>query len=165
MEATGRKAGIDGTDAAAGYTLAEILVGILIFGLLLGVAVPSYAKAREGARIKEAKVQLEMLALGIRQLAWDTGMWPKGQSRASSADYEVWDLSLPEAGMLSTDTRFSNWQGPYINQLPTDPWGSQFFFDPDYRVGTANRIVVGSFGPNKQGRNLYDRDDIYVIVQ
>ena len=51
--------------------------------------------------------------------------------------------------------------------LPTsrkDPWGSDYFFDPDYRINGVMWPVVGSFGPNRVGPNQYDSDDIYYIV-
>ena len=80
---------------------------------------------------------------------------------------EVWDLSQPAGGLLSTDGNYPNWGGPYIDEIPLDPWGNPYFFDSDYDVpptGGNDAVVLGSFGPNGVGQNLYDSDDIIIIL-
>ena len=52
-----------------------------------------------------------------------------------------------------------------LESIPLDPWKNKCFFDPDYTISGAVRVVVGSFGPNRVGPNLYDRDDIWVILK
>jgi len=52
-----------------------------------------------------------------------------------------------------------------MKSIPQDPWGNNYFFDTDYDVnGVGTRAVVGSYGPNGVGNNLYDSDDIYYVV-
>ncbi len=80
------------------------------------------------------------------------------------ANQEVWDLNSTQAGLVATNGGFPNWNGPIIDSVPKDPWGSDYFFDPDYKIGGVNYAVVGSFGPNKVGQNVYDSDDIYLIL-
>jgi hypothetical protein len=43
-------------------------------------------------------------------------------------------------------------------------WGSDYFFDPDYDINGKDFAVVGSFGPNKVGKNLYHSDDIILLL-
>lgn len=150
--------------ARTGFTMIEIMIVVTLLGVLAGLAVPSIVKARTSARIKQAESDLEILAAGTRQLAWDTGEWPGGIPRNSTANPELWDLSTHAAGLLRADSRFDNWQGPYVPKVPLDPWGSPYFFDPDYNVSGVNKVVVGSFGPNQTGRNHYDSDNIYIIL-
>jgi len=147
---------------ASGWTVLEMMIVVLVIGVLVAVAVPSIAKSRETARTEQAKADLEMLSNAILQLAWDTGKWPGGSDRSVAADAEVWNLKTSAAGILSATNSFDGWKGPYIARVPLDPWGSPYFFDPDYRISGVNRVVVGSFGPNKEGPNYYDADDIYV---
>ena len=91
----------------------------------------------------------------------DTGKWPGGISLPG--DQETWDLSTPAAGLLSCNSSFGSfWKGPYLKKVPLDPWGMPYFFDPDYTIDGKACPVVGSFGPNRVGQNLYDSDDIYV---
>ena len=148
----------------AGFTLVEIAVTVLIIAILALIAVPQISKARRTARIKEAEIEIEVLASAVRQLAWDTGLWPGGSGRPERSE-ELWDLSQPEAGLLATDGTYNGWRGPYLDGVSLDPWGTPYFFDSDYHTGIGVVSVVGSFGPNRAGRNVYDSDDIYVVVQ
>lgn len=150
-----------------GFTLGEILIGVAVMGVLVAIALPSISKARTQSRREEANVQLELLSNAILKLAWDTGEWPGGIPRNSSAltSYpETWDLNAASSGLRSAGTLFSKWKGPYFTRVPLDPWGKPYFFDNDYTTGGRVRIVVGSFGPNRVGQNLYDSDDIFVIL-
>jgi len=147
------------------YTLMEIMIVVLIIGLLAVVAFPHFSKSRETARKKQAEMDLEMLSNAMLQLAWDTGKWPSGMARTAAGDPELWDLTTASAGLLQASSDFSEWKGPYVRDIPLDPWGMPYFFDSDYRINGVNKIVVGSFGPNREGRNMYDNDDIYVILK
>jgi hypothetical protein len=40
-----------------------------------------------------------------------------------------------------------------------------YFFDSDYRIQKTLYAVVGSFGPNRRGRNQYDEDDVYAVLE
>ncbi|MGQ9663162.1 MAG: type II secretion system protein GspG, partial [Kiritimatiellia bacterium] len=123
----------------------------------------SITRARQKSRLEEANATLEMLHAAVRQLAWDTGKWPGGAA-CSERDAECWNLTTGAAGLLSNDGRFTNWQGPYIAKVPKDPWGSDYFFDATYRINGQMSVVVGSFGPNRVGRNLFDSDDIVLVI-
>lgn len=147
---------------ACGWTVLEMMIVVLIIGVLVAVAIPAIAKSRDTARAEQAKADLQILSNAILQLAWDTGKWPGGADRNVSSSDETWDLTTAAAGLLSATNSFVGWKGPYLAKIPLDPWGSKYFFDPDYRISGVNRVVVGSFGPNKAGPNYYDEDDIYV---
>ena len=140
-----------------------VVVGLI--GILMIVAVPAILNARRGAMIDKAESDLEYLAAAIRQLVWDTGKWPLMQDRTEVGDFEVWDLTSPNAGLISDNGIFPKWQGPYISRVLLDPWGSPYFFDPDYRLDNKWQVVVGSFGPNRRGRNVYDSDNIYIVLK
>ena len=147
-----------------GFTLIEAVVAIAVIGILAGIASHIYSKIRKNVRIKQAEAYVEMLAASVQQLANDTGKWPGGHPREAEGNPEVWNLTTAGAGLLSADSSFMGWKGPYIHTIPNDPWGSPYFFDSDYSVNGVMKAVVGSFGPNKRGRNVYDSDNIYVIL-
>lgn len=150
-----------------GFTLIEVLVVMGIISLLSGIAIPSYKGTQEKARIAQAKKDLKDIRTALVILTLDTDRWP-GPSTASEINNglgnESWDLNLPEAGLVATNGGFPDWNGPYLNSIPEDPWGNDYFFDSDYQIDGADWAVIGSFGPNKVGPNLYDSDDIIVIL-
>lgn len=147
-----------------GFTLVEIMITVSVIGLLAALCTYGVTQGRKNARINEAKVELEMLSAAVLQLAWDTGYWPNRALRTRPGSTEIWDISGDQNGLEGSDGFFRNWKGPYYDEAVEDPWGNPYFFDPDYRVDGVMRIVVGSFGPNGRGRNEYDSDDIYVLL-
>ena len=145
-----------------GFTLIELMVVTSIIGVLAAIAIPKFSSYKEKAKIVEAKSQLKELQLAIELLATDTGKWPGSIDVGITANQEVWDLNAEEAGIVITNGAFPGWGGPYIASVPQDPWGSNYFFDPDYYMDGVPYAVVGSFGPNKAGPNQYDSDDVII---
>jgi len=151
--------------SAAGFTLLEIMIVVAVMGLLSAVAVPSFMSARETSRQNRVRKDLQTIAGAVELLIWDTAQYPGGLVPDQVDDREILDLNLPIAGLMTNAGLFSkDWNGPYVKKIPIDPWGQNYFFDPDYRVNGTMFPVVGSFGPNARGVNEYDEDDIVVIL-
>ncbi len=152
----------------AGFTLVEISFTVLVVGILAVLATLSIRKAVESSRIKTAAIELEIIGTATVQLAWDTGQWPNQAIRTRPGSTEIWNIKPDSAGLLGSVAAFSGWKGPYYEGETVDPWGNPYFFDPDYRIGGVNRIVVGSLGPDGLGKNIYGsgtgKDNIYVLL-
>jgi general secretion pathway protein G len=148
----------------AGFTLVEVLVSVSIIGILAAMAVPAYIVLKDRAKVAQAKSDLKTIQLAIEALAIDTNRWPGPQSVGVTADQEVWNLNSSSAGLVATNGQFPNWSGPYLSSVPKDPWGSNYFFDPDYRISGINYPAIGSFGPNKCCQNAYDSDDVVLVL-
>jgi len=165
-----------------GFTLVEVMIVVMIIGILSSIATPAILHAARTAKYRQAEYDLEVIGSAIRRLAWDTGKWPGGHAVTWTGDgAELDDLTTPAAGLLSfTNTLFSasKWKGPYIKRIETDPWNTPYFWDEDYEtghgreIGKSGKIVdivmrtaVGSYGPNKRGKNVYDDDDTYLVIK
>ncbi len=153
-----------------GFTIVELLIVIAIIGILAATVLTTLGSAREKARIAKAEEELRGMETAIFSLSLDTNMWPAGQVVNTVAcggiDNETTDLNSGEAGLTQTDGNFPGWAGPYIPEIPLDPWGNNYFFDSDYTLANGNiGAVVGSFGPNGVGINLYDADDIIRVMK
>lgn len=148
----------------SGFTLVEIAVTVSIIGLLAALGALVVLKAHRNALRSQAETELQILSSATLQLVHDTSFWPNKARRINPTSTEVWNISVAAAGLMDSDGNYPNWKGPYYEGPILDPWGSPYFFDPDYRINGVDRIVVGSFGPNRVGRNLYDSDDIIVYL-
>jgi len=157
---------------SSGFTLIELLVVIAIIGILSSVVLASLNTSREKAKIAVAQAEVRGIATAVAIFEIATLEWPGHQVPffvdGGASGNEIWDLSQPSAGLVQTDGLYFNWDGPYIPSAGPDPWGNNYFFDTDYDIdstsGVTWAVVIGSFGPNGVGQNLYDSDDIIEIV-
>ncbi len=162
-----------------GFTLIEVLVVIAIIGVLSTLTVVAVRSAREKAKIAKAQHDIDTIYTAMSQLMIDTGEWPNHQTPEeinTGGNNEIWDLTAAVAGIVVTDGGYLKWAGPYMGSIPLDPWGNNYFFDTDYSLnsdekpcaggsGCHNGAVVGSFGPDGVGQNVYNQDDIIKILK
>jgi len=156
-----------------GFTLIELLVAIAIIGILVGIVLVNLNDARKKARIASTQQTVNAILKAIQMLESDTGEWPDHKTiddvEGGASGNEVWDLNVASAGIVATDGSYVGWSGPYIRSIPQDPWGNNYFFDTDYDIdpgaGTQWAVVVGSFGPNGVGQNVYDNDNIFKTLK
>ncbi len=152
-----------------GFTLIELLVVIAIIGLLSSTVLASLNSARGKARNSKVSAELDSINKAMIMMEIDTGEWPGHQTPYivhidDGSGNEIEDISNSNAGLSDTDGSYSGWDGPYIKEDIVDPWGTPYFFDTDYQVGVEEVVALGSYGPNGVGHNLYDADDIYIIL-
>lgn len=161
-----------------GFTLIELLVVIAIIGILSSIVLVNLQETREKARIARAQSDLNQLKTAITMLELDTGLHPNHlEPTPCVQDPEVF-LNSRAAGIQCTDGSFPNWNGPYMESVPKDPWGTYYYFDADYNcgagqigcegipLGTWVRAIV-SFGPNKEenyGTSTGESDDIVSVL-
>ena len=149
-----------------GFTLVELMVVVAIVGILAAIAIPGFMNYRTKAFNAEAKSDLRVIRTALELLAIDTAQWPEHtQPYAPGTGLEVEDLNPATVGLVNTDGNFPNWNGPYLQPGNlTDPWGNNYWFDQDYYVDGIKVMALGSYGPNGVGKNLYDEDDVYLVI-
>lgn len=161
-----------------GFTLVELLIVITILGILASIVFINLSEVKEKAKIAKAKAEVKEIYNSIIMLSIDTNEWPGHQEVDKINNVEdnelcpdgcPYSLADSEAGLVNTDGNYSNWQGPYMDSMPDDPWGNQYFFDTDYDIDQSEEVekwavVVGSYGTNGVGNNQYDSDDVIYII-
>ena len=166
----------------AGFTLIELLVVIAIIGILSTLALTAVSLARGKAKVAKARQEVDQIVTALKFLENDAGEWPGHQpidvmcgnlpggcppDNEICSDGCAYGIASGYAGLAAddTDTPYTNWNGPYMLNIPLDPWGNEYFFDTDYNYsGFGDVVVVGSYGSNGEGNNLYDSDDIIKVI-
>jgi general secretion pathway protein G len=120
---------------AAGFTLLELLVVMVIIGLLAGYVGPKYFGQVGKSEIKVARAQIDAFGKALDQYRLDTGHYP---STAQGL-----------AALMTKPASEAKWDGPYMAKaIPPDPWGNPY----QYRQpGTHGEYDLYSYG--KDGQN------------
>lgn len=156
-----------------GFTLIELLVVIAVISLLSATVLVSFEGARQRGRIARAQADLYELRNDILLLEHDTGLHPNKLSLTPCVQNPEVYLNSCAAGLQCSDGGFPNWNGPYVEEVPKDPWGTYYYFDPDYTCadqigceGNSGRVVraILSFGPDKTEDYGLSSDDIVLIL-
>lgn len=118
----------------SGVTLIEMLVVVTIIALFAAVVGPKMLKRADSARVTAARTQIQsfMTALGAYKL--DTGIYPTTEQGLEAL------RAKPET--------VTNWQGPYIQEIPTDPWQRPFVYKFPGEHGDDPDII--SYGADGQ---------------
>lgn len=132
---SGRKCARLPVSRAAGFTLLELLVVIVIIGLLASYVGPRYFAQLGKSEATVAKSQIESLQKALDTYRLDLGHYPKTEEGLAALRVK------PAEGA-------EKWNGPYLEKdVPLDPWGHAY----QYRnPGTRREIDIVSLGKDGQ---------------
>src|SRR3981081_2986963 len=100
---------------AAGFTLLELLVVMVIIGLLAGFVAPRYFFQGGKSQVKAAKAQVDALDKAIEQFRLDMNRLPTTEEGLAA-------LNVAPANE-------PNWAGPYLKKdVPRDPCSHPYFY-------------------------------------
>ena len=96
----------------AGFTLAEIMVVIVIIGLLAAYVAPKMFSNVDRARVSSAKQQMQTLKNAVMEYRMASNEWPDDLSALTEKDSRG-------NSFISSDT------------VPKDPWGNEYVLRTD----------------------------------
>jgi general secretion pathway protein G len=117
--------------AAAGFTLIEIMVVLVIIGVLAALIVPSVLDRLVQARVTAARTDVTQIMGALKFYKIDNQRYPTSEQGLKAL------VGKPTASPIP-----ANWK-PYIDKLPNDPWGNPYQFA---NPGLKAEIDVFSLG-------------------
>lgn len=120
---------------AAGFTLLELLVVIVIIGLLAAYVGPKYFAQLGKSEVTIAKAQIEAFEKSLDTYRLDVGRYPSSDEGLAAL-------------MAAPATAGAKWNGPYLKKgVPADPWGHAY----QYRApGAKSEFEIVSLGRDGQ---------------
>lgn len=128
---------------AQGFTLVELLVVVVILAVLAAVVLPKFVSSSQKSKEAALKSDLVMLRNAVTLFKTDTGYYPQSLSDLAAA-------SAPAKGLDSAaalqNVNAADWQGPYVESIPTDPIsGAAFSYTTTSPgVGTVKSSATGN---------------------
>jgi len=133
--------------ARAGFTLAELMVVIVIIGLLATLVVPNVVRKLFVANVTKAKADIVSIAGALDQYAIENGgRYPDSLEALVTPDANGFTF-------LDTET------------VPKDPWGNPYVYEPG-APGSGHKYRVLSYGKDGiAGGEADDRDLDNVMIK
>lgn len=129
---------------AAGFTLLEILVVLVILGLMASLVGPQVFKQLSGSKTKAAALQIQELSSALDLYRLELGRYPSSDQGLEA--------------LISKPRDAENWNGPYLKKkvIRKDPWGNEFHYSAPGQNGDFDLWSLGA--DNREGGEGEDRD-------
>jgi general secretion pathway protein G len=121
-----------------GFTLIELMVVILIIGLLATIVVQSLRGATDKAKRVKAEADISEIKTALDRYYLDIGSYPSSEQGLQAL------VTAPNTGSNVSQRGGGgggDYQGPYLEKLPPDPWGNLYVYQSD-----GNSYVLKSYG-------------------
>lgn len=120
---------------AAGFTLIELMVVLVIIGVLAALIVPNVLDRTDDARATAARTDVHNIMQALKLYKLDNQRFPTAEQGLQAL------IARPSAPPAP-----SNWR-PYLEKLPNDPWGQPYHY---LNPGVQGEVDVMSFGADGQ---------------
>ena len=124
-----------------GFTLAELMVVVVIIGLLAGIVLPKIFGHLGTAKENTAKSQIESIGAALDSFRLDIGRYPTTQEGLQA---------------LQTNPGLDKWKGPYLKKekIPKDPWDKDYVYQSPGTHGDYDMMSYGRDGsPGGEGED------------
>ena len=125
------------TRAKSGFTLIELMLVVIIIGALVAMVMPRLTGRGEQARVAAARADIQTnIATALKLYELDNGGFPGTEDGLNA--------------LQSKPSSAPNWNGPYLEKKPIDPWGREYKFKspgghrPDYDLYSLGKDGVES---------------------
>ena len=110
------------------FTLVEMLLVVTIIGILAALVIPKIVGRSEQARTTAAHADLSAIKTALDAFEIDNGFFPKN----------LGDLLVAPGNAKS-------WKGPYLDKIPSDPWGNNYnyYFPGKHNANSYDLVSVG----------------------
>jgi general secretion pathway protein G len=123
-----------------GFTLVEMLLVVAIIGILAALVIPKISGAGEHSRIVAAQADI------------------KGGIKTALDRYEIDNGYYPRTlnDLIQAPSDAKHWSGPYLDQIPIDPWGNPYIYYFPGKHNQAGYDLLSAGPDDKEGTD----DDI-----
>lgn len=121
---------------AAGFTLVELMVVIVIIGLLATVVMINVMPSQDRAMVEKARADVSVLEQAVETYRLDNLAYPRTEQGL--------DALLRAPAGLARPERYR--RGGYIRRLPADPWGNPYQYRQPGEHGVFDIFSLGADG-------------------
>jgi len=126
-----------------GFTLIEMMLVVIIIGILAAMVMPRLAGRSQQARVAAVRADINAnIATALKLFELDNGSFPTSSEGLNA--------------LLSKPVSATNWNGPYLERKPIDPWGREYQYQ---YPGTHNSGGYDLYSLGQDGENG-NEDDI-----
>lgn len=117
------------------FTLIELMLVVIIIGALVAMVVPRLTGRSEQARRSAATADVRAnMATALKLYELDNGNFPTAEEGLNA--------------LLENPGSAKNWNGPYLERKPLDPWGREYKYQcpGDHRRADYDLYSLGKDG-------------------
>ena len=100
-----------------GFTLIDIMIVVVILSILASLIIPRIMNRPDQARVVKAQQDMRALQSALNMYRLDNYHYPNTNQGLQAL------VTKP-----SGEPKPANWQQPYLDKLPMDPWGQPYLY-------------------------------------